>query len=69
MWCPTCDKPTQVVDTRKYRDITGTFDFVQRLRTCRECGHKFQSIEVPQEVWEKYYRLPKKYRVEDGQGD
>lgn len=68
MWCPTCDKPTQVVDTRKYRDITGTFDFVQRLRTCRECGHKFQSIEVPQEVWEKYYRLPKKYRSEDEQG-
>jgi len=62
MWCPTCDKPTQVSDTRRYRDITGTFDFVQRHRVCRECNHKFMSIEVPQETWEKYYKLPKRYR-------
>ena len=65
MWCPTCDKPTQVTDTRKYRDITGTFDFVQRLRICRQCGYKTQSIEIPQETWEKYYRLPKKYRQDE----
>ena len=62
MWCPTCDKPTQVIDTRKYRDITNTFDFVQRLRICRECGRKFTSIEIPQETWDKTYKLPKKYR-------
>lgn len=62
MWCPTCDKPTQVIDTRKYRDITNTFDFVQRQRVCRECGHKFVSIEIPQDTWVKYYKLPKRYR-------
>lgn len=55
MWCPTCDKPTQVTDTRKYQDISRTFDFVQRQRVCRGCGWKFQSIEVPQEVWERHY--------------
>ena len=62
MWCPTCDKPTQVIDTRKYRDITNTFDFVQRQRVCKECAHKFVSIEIPQDTWEKYYKLPKRYR-------
>ena len=65
MWCPSCDKPTQVTDTRKYRDITGTFDFVHRQRVCRHCDHKFLSIEIPQEVWEKYYKLPKKYRQDE----
>jgi transcriptional regulator NrdR family protein len=62
MWCPSCDKPTQVIDTRKYRDITDTFDFVQRQRVCRECGHKFSSIEIPQETWDKTYKLPKRFR-------
>ena len=62
MWCPSCDKPTQVIDTRKYRDITDTFDFVQRQRVCRECGHKFLSIEIPQETWDKTYKLPKRFR-------
>ena len=64
MWCPTCDKPTQVIDTRKYRDITNTFDFVQRQRVCKECAHKFVSIEIPQEVWEQHYR-PRKRKNED----
>ena len=54
-----------MTDTRKYRDITGTFDFVQRQRICRQCGYKTQSIEIPQETWEKYYRLPKKYRQDE----
>jgi len=55
MWCPTCDKPTQITDTRKYQDVSQTFDFVRRQRVCRECNHKFVSIEVSQEVWEQNY--------------
>ena len=55
MWCPTCDKPTQVIDTRKYQDVSRNFDFVQRQRICRECKQRFQSIEIPQEVWERHY--------------
>jgi len=55
MWCPTCDKPTQITDTRKYQDVSQTFDFVRRQRICRECNHKFVSIEVSQEVWEQHY--------------
>jgi len=55
MWCPTCDKPTQVTDTRKYQDVSQTFDFVRRQRVCRECNYKFISIEISQEIWDKYY--------------
>lgn len=55
MWCPTCDKPTQVTDTRKYQDISQTFDFVRRQRVCRGCNYKFVSIEISQEVWDQYY--------------
>jgi len=55
MWCPHCDKPTQVIDTRKYQDVSQTFDFVRRQRICRECNHKFVSIEISQEVWDQYY--------------
>ena len=62
MWCPLCDSLTKVIDTRKYRDITNTFDFVQRQRVCRECDHKFSSIEIPQETWDKTYKLPKRFR-------
>lgn len=64
MWCPTCDKPTQVIDTRKFQDVSRTFDFVQRQRVCRACGHRLQSIEIPQEVWEQHYR-PRKRKNED----
>jgi len=64
MWCPECDKPTQVLDTRKYRDITGSFDFARRRRVCRDCGYKFLSIEVPQEEWNKYYAPSENYEEE-----
>lgn len=65
MWCPECDKPTQVLDTRKYHDITGSFDFARRRRVCRDCGYKFLSIEVPQEVWNNYYQLSEEEQDED----
>ena len=55
MWCPTCDKPTQVIDTRKFQDVSRTFDFVERRRICRECGYRHKSIEVPQEIWDLHY--------------
>ena len=55
MWCPTCDGSTQVIDTRKYRDSSDTFDFVQRLRICKNCKEKTMTIEVSQSIWENYY--------------
>lgn len=55
MWCPTCDSNTQVVDSRKYRDSSDTFDFVQRLRVCKSCKQKTTTIEVQQSIWENYY--------------
>jgi transcriptional regulator NrdR family protein len=64
MWCPLCDKPTQVIDTRKYQDISRTFDFVERRRICRDCGHTFSSIEITKDLWEKHYR-PEQEENED----
>lgn len=55
MWCKTCDSNTQIVDSRKYRDPSDTFDFVQRIRVCRSCKEKTMTIEVPQSIWENYY--------------
>jgi transcriptional regulator NrdR family protein len=55
MWCPTCDSSTQIVDSRKYRDSSDTFDFVKRLRVCKNCKEKTVTIEVAQSIWETYY--------------
>lgn len=55
MWCPKCDGGTKTTDTRKFQDVSQTFDFVRRLRVCRECGHKFLTIEVLQSIWETYH--------------
>jgi transcriptional regulator NrdR family protein len=55
MWCPACDGSTQVIDSRKYRDSSDTFDFVQRLRVCKACKEKTITIEVAQSIWENYY--------------
>ena len=56
MWCPTCEKPTQIIDSRRYQDVSGTFDFVQRQRICRPCNYRFKSVEIPQEMWDKHYK-------------
>jgi transcriptional regulator NrdR family protein len=53
-----------VIDTRKYQDISRTFDFVERRRICRDCGHRFSSIEITKDLWDKHYR-PEQEENED----
>lgn len=55
MWCPECDGGTRTIDSRKYQDVSQTFDFVRRNRICRVCEHKFFTIEVSQSIWDNYY--------------
>lgn len=55
MWCPECDGGTKTIDSRKYQDVSGAFDFVRRNRICRVCSHKFITIEVSQEIWDNYH--------------
>jgi transcriptional regulator NrdR family protein len=55
MWCPECDGGTRTIDSRKYQDVSKTFDFVRRNRICRVCEHKFFTIEVSQSIWGNYY--------------
>jgi transcriptional regulator NrdR family protein len=51
MRCVTCDSPTNIIDSRKYHDPKENFDFVNRRRLCKSCGHKFTTIEVTEDTW------------------
>lgn len=66
MWCPKCDGGTRTIDTRKYQDVSGTFDFVRRSRVCRVCEHRFATIEVSQSIWENYYGTYEPQTSEEG---
>lgn len=45
MNCPTCDAPTRVIDTRKYRDPNYGFDYTERRRVCSH-GHRHTTTEM-----------------------
>ena len=45
MTCPVCDGKTFVVDSRKY------CDHVQRFRKCKECGYKFPTVEIDEDIY------------------
>lgn len=64
MWCPECDGGTRTIDSRKYQDVSQTFDFVRRFRICRVCSHKFSTIEVSQEIWDNYYSKEQQEELE-----
>ena len=53
MRCPACQAKARTVDTRNFYDPEGEYDYVERKHLCEECGHKFQSIEVDIEVWNR----------------
>lgn len=47
MICPVCGGKTAVIDSR------GREDEVTRRRECQECGHRFATIEVDLDLYER----------------
>lgn len=47
MNCPLCNGPTSVVDSRPDEES------VHRRRKCLDCGHRFGTIELDADLWEK----------------
>ena len=50
MNCPKCDYSTRLYDSRYHRET------VWRKRECLKCGARFQTREVPLEVYEDIMR-------------
>ena len=46
MTCPVCDSDTKVIDTRCHDDS------VYRRRMCKECGYRFNTIEIDQDYYD-----------------
>lgn len=51
MNCPECGEKTKCLETRIYEEPTHGFEYIERYRECLECLERFQSIEVPVDVW------------------
>lgn len=47
MLCSVCGGKTAVVDSRPQEDE------VTRRRECRECGHRFTTIEIDMDLYER----------------
>jgi len=53
MLCTECDGATKVVDSRP----AGNFRI--RERRCKECGHRFVTVEMTKELAERIFNLKK----------
>lgn len=47
MTCPMCDCSTVVVDSRSFGD------FVRRRRKCSGCGHRFTTVEIDKDIYDR----------------
>ena len=47
MTCPQCGAETHIINSRK------TCDSVRRRRECCECGYRFTTIEIEQDLFNK----------------
>ena len=47
MTCPMCNGDTHIVDSRK------NSDYVVRHRRCRECGYRFPTIEIDEDIHQR----------------
>ena len=54
MICPECGGNTRVPNVRTYQDELRDIIYTQRRRECLECKHRFNTIEITQDVWEAY---------------
>lgn len=47
MRCPECGSPElKTHDTRQRFDEEGSFAYTVRIRRCKDCNHRFRTIEV-----------------------
>lgn len=53
MNCPLCNGPTSVVDSRPDEES------VHRRRKCLDCGHRFGTIELDEDLWATAEPKPK----------
>ena len=49
MACPICGENAKVVGHCKYE-----IDMVKRTRACTECGHKFRTIEIDEDMLKSF---------------
>ena len=47
MTCPVCGENTRIINSR------GNVESVRRRRECRECGHRFTTIEMEVDLQRK----------------
>ena len=47
MTCPICNGGTKIIDSRKDSDS------VIRYRKCRDCGYKFPTIEIDEDIYRR----------------
>ena len=47
MTCPMCNGDTKIVDSRKNND------YVVRYRKCKDCGYRFATIEVDEDIYNR----------------
>jgi transcriptional regulator NrdR family protein len=55
MKCQNCKTKTQTKDTRQYRDTELGFNWVERRVFCSFCKVTTKTIEIPMDVWMKYF--------------
>ena len=49
MACPICGENAKVVGHCKYE-----IDMVKRTRVCTECGHKFRTVEIDEDMLKSF---------------
>lgn len=47
MTCPKCFEKTKVIDSRHEED------YIRRRRVCSNCNHRFFTIEIDEDYYEK----------------
>lgn len=56
MRCEACGEKTDVKETRTFVDEKMEMYYVERRHQCKDCDHRFTTIEVPRNVWQKTLR-------------
>lgn len=51
MTCPVCGGETKITDSR------GEVDAVRRRRECCECGHRFSTLELDADMYQRFKRF------------